>query len=69
MGPHREHELEQELVCSQMLGVAGAPQLPADLAEFARPVGQDQRAASILQGGVVIPLGLVESRAEKPPPG
>src|SRR2546430_2012169 len=40
MRPHRKLELEQKLVRGQTVGVTGTPELAANLAELARPVGQ-----------------------------
>src|SRR2546427_608934 len=56
-----ELELEQQLVGGHPLGVARPPVLPADLAELARPVGQDERAAAVAGVRVGGPLGLVEA--------
>src|SRR5437660_1329129 len=44
MGPHRKLELEQKFVRGEMIGVTGAPELAANLAELARPVGHNQRS-------------------------
>ena len=49
MGAHGELELEQQFVGGQALAVAGAAELAANLAELARPVSQNERAAGVLE--------------------
>jgi hypothetical protein len=49
----RELKLKQELVRELVSRVFGPPVLPADLAELARPVRQQQRLARIAQRPIV----------------
>src|SRR5438105_8391291 len=65
MCTHGELELEEEFV-GRALGIAGPPELRADLAELAGPIGQHQGTAGILQSGVIQTLGTVETRAKEP---
>src|SRR5262245_14400727 len=48
----REQELEQDLVGVDALGVGRAAELAADLAELARPVGQERRSALVALRGI-----------------
>src|SRR5437660_94681 len=67
--PDGKLELEQELVRVDALRVVGAPVLPANLAELARPVREDQRPARIEQrrvGGAV--AAVVPGTHEPAPP-
>src|SRR5919204_4250902 len=63
-----ELELEQEFVRSRPQRVVGAPVLPADLAELARPVCEEQRAAPIEQRRVGRAVAAVVPRAHEPAP-
>ena len=62
----REQELEQELVRGVSLGVLGAAELPSNLAELARPVGQDHRGGVVMRIGIARPLRPIKARSPKP---
>src|ERR1041384_4090614 len=47
MGAHRKHELEQDLVGGEPFPVSRPPELSPNLAELARPVCEEQRAAGV----------------------
>src|ERR1700680_1308302 len=47
MCPDRKDELEQKLVSGQIVAVARTAELAADLAEFTRPIGEQERSAGI----------------------
>src|SRR2546423_12933975 len=64
----RKLELEQELIRRGSDRVVGAPILAAHLAELARPVCENRRAARIAQQRVVGAIGSVEADARKPSP-
>ena len=49
VGADGELELEQKLVRGPVVAITGAAELAADLAEFARPVGEDKRATGVLK--------------------
>src|SRR5215467_9137946 len=66
MRPHRKLKLEQKFVRRQSLRVTGALELPANLAELARPVSQDQRSPGVDQLRVVEATGMVVACTEKP---
>src|SRR5260370_22303580 len=68
MRPHGKLELEQQLVRGQTLGVTGTPELAANLAELARPVGHNKRSSGIDQVRVVETAGTIETSAHKPAP-
>src|SRR5437879_12788626 len=68
MRPHRKLELEQKLVRGQAVSITGTPELSANLAELARPVGQNQRSAGVDQLGVVEAAGTIEAAAQEPSP-
>src|ERR1051326_3299955 len=79
---HRKLELDEQFVGGETVAVAGTAELSADLAELARPVGEQKRAPSILDergkrpvaGGHSVrdrgltgaALGAVETAAEEP---
>src|SRR5438874_9488311 len=63
-----ELELKQEFVRSGAERVVGAPVLPANLAELARPVREDQRPARIEQRRVGRAVAAVVPRAHEPAP-
>src|SRR5579859_5507930 len=48
MGAHGKDELEQEFVGDRTLAILSPPELAANLAEFAGPVGQQYGSARIL---------------------
>src|SRR4051794_14259936 len=62
----REQELEQHLVRRDPFGVLRVAVLTTDLAELARPVGQDERASLVDQARVVCPIGVVVTDAREP---
>src|SRR5689334_16241682 len=81
MSAHGKHELEQYFVGGQAFAIAVAPQLPADLAEFAGPIRKNRRSAGVLEqagteGGAGVggrngrqacaAFGAVEPAAEEP---
>src|SRR6185436_11667141 len=69
VGADREKELEQELVlCVVHVAERRAAVLPADQAELARPVAQDERAAVVTDVRVVGALGVVVAHAGGPAP-
>src|SRR5689334_5548268 len=49
MRAHRKHKLEQKLVGGESFAVAIAAKLSTDLAELARPVGEHDGAAGVLE--------------------
>src|SRR6266567_7956355 len=53
----------------KVLGITREPVLCADLGKLAWPVGQDQRAAFVIQPGIKRAVRVVHARAHKPPPG
>src|SRR5688500_5527784 len=53
VGADGEQELEEQLVGLDALAVAGVAVLAADLAELARPPGQQQRGALVHERGIV----------------
>src|SRR5437868_15193425 len=61
-------ELEQQLVGCGAFVVVRASVLPANLAELARPVGQEKRAAAIGLRRVERPARLIVSGTQIPPP-
>src|SRR5919201_2978751 len=61
-------ELEQEFVCRWRERVARAPVLAAHLAELARPVRENQRAAGIEQRCVGRSIATIVARADEPAP-
>ena len=48
--PQSKKDLEQKFICSLPLGVIRAAQLTANLAELARPIGQNQGTAAKSSG-------------------
>src|SRR5215831_5788272 len=48
VGAQGELELEKQFVGGEAIAVVGSAKLAANLAELARPIGQDDRASSIL---------------------
>src|SRR4051794_5326455 len=85
VGAHRKLELEKQLVSGETVAVPGTAELSADLAELAGPVGEQERAPSILdergkrtvahghafrEGGLAgATLGAVETAAQEPAAG
>src|SRR5260221_5356441 len=63
-----EEELEQELVGGAPFPETGVAVLGADLAELARPIGEDEGAALVGEGGVLRAVREVVARAREPPP-
>src|SRR5947209_19922952 len=61
-------ELEQQLVRRRSERIVGASELRANLAELARPVGDDERSAGVRQRCVVGAVAAVVARAGEPSP-
>src|SRR5512146_1992927 len=68
VGADRVDELEQQLVGGLVLPEARVAVLGSDLAELARPVREDERAAPVAQARVLGPLGVVVAQAGEPAP-
>src|SRR4029077_10294211 len=66
MRANREEELKQGLVGSHPFRVVGVPVLATNLAELARPVGQDQRRPLDNEARAVRAIRVVVSDAAKP---
>src|SRR5205809_6725136 len=66
VGADRELELEEELIGGDVLAVARVAVLAPDLAELARPVGEEQGSALVHERGIVRALRTVESDAREP---
>src|SRR5260370_29775720 len=64
--PEYKHELEAQLVGVSSLGVTRKAVLPTDLAEFARPVGEQRREAGVGQIGLLGAPGAVKPPAHGP---
>jgi hypothetical protein len=59
-------KLEQKLIREKAFRVIGAAELAANQTEFAWPVAQHHRVATVVHARVTAPLGPVESGARKP---
>src|SRR5262245_47924963 len=69
VGADREKELEQELVLSVVrVAERRAAVLPADQAELARPVAEQERATRVADSRVVGALRVVVAQAGRPAP-
>src|SRR5436309_11537930 len=66
MRTQRKNHLHQQLVRILVLRIPRKPVLTANLAEFARPVSEDNRATVVSQIGQLAALGAVETPANKP---
>src|SRR4026208_2043400 len=69
MRTNRKQELKQRFVRRDTFRVIRSTILSADLAELARPVGQDHRRPFVDQAGISRALGVVESNTTEPAPG
>src|SRR3954447_6558653 len=52
MGANGEHKLEHQFVGGQSFAIACATELATNLAELARPVGEEDRTSTVLHEGV-----------------
>src|SRR5207253_7796713 len=68
VGADRELELEQQLVCRGTVRIIDMAILAAHLAEFARPVGQDRRPATIEQRRIRRTIRTIVASAQPPAP-
>src|SRR5262245_5773067 len=68
MRADREQELKQQFICRRAFSVLDTPILPADLAELAGPVGQQQRMAAVAQRCILSAFRPAVARACKPSP-
>src|SRR5215216_2117207 len=66
MRANGEQELEQQFIGIFTFRVVDAPVLSPDLAELARPVGQQQRASLVLQSRVGGAFRSVVTRSSEP---
>src|SRR6266571_3872512 len=66
MRPEYKQELEAQLAAVGPFGVTRKAVLPADLAEFARPVGEQRREARVGQIGLLRAPGAVKPPAHGP---
>src|SRR5438093_1857459 len=66
MRTQRKNHLHQQLVRILILRIPRKPVLTANLAEFARPVSQNDGASVVSQIGQLAALGAVETPANKP---
>src|SRR5260370_36048125 len=64
--PEYKHELEAQLVGVSSLGVTRKAVRPTDLAEFARPVGEQRRQAGVGQIGLLGAPGATKPPAHGP---
>src|SRR5436190_18220340 len=61
-----KQELKQDLVRDDAFGVGRAAELTADLAEFTRPIRQQERLALVFQRGIGGALRVVKPGASEP---